>query len=109
MEKVRSVKDHSVFETELSGAVLNLKLLARIFVWLRPYRLKLILSAILVLIASFAAVVLEILISRVLVDYIIMSDSDSIMPDLGMIWLTQFLERQTQFGDLFSVGLLFFL
>ena len=30
------------------------------------------------------------------------------MPDLGMIWLTQFLEQQTQFGDLFSVGLLFF-
>ena len=108
MEKVRSGKDHSVFETELSGAVLNLKLLARIFVWLRPYRLKLIVSATLVLIASFSAVVLEILISRVLIDYIIMNDSDSIMPDLGMIWLTQFLERQTQFGALFSVGLLFF-
>ena len=76
MEKVRPEKDHSVFETELSGAVLNLQLLARIFVWLRPYRLKLVLSAILVLIASFAAVVLEILISRVLVDYIIMKESE---------------------------------
>ena len=108
MEKVRTQKDHSVFETELSGAVLNLQLLARIFVWLRPYRLKLVLSAILVLIASFAAVVLEILISRVLVDYIIMKNSESIMPDLGMISLTQFLEQQTRFGDLFSVGLLFF-
>ena len=108
MENIKPKKDHSVFETELSGAVLNFQLLARIFFWLRPYRLKLVLSAILVLIASFAAVLLEILISRVLVDYIIMKDSDSLMPDLGMISLTQFLERETQFGDLFSVGLLFF-
>ena len=109
MENIKPKKDHSVFETELSGAVLNFQLLARIFFWLRPYRLKLVLSAILVLIASFAAVLLEILISRVLVDYIIMKDSDSLMPDMGMISLTQFLERETQFGDLFSVGLLFFL
>ena len=108
MENIKPKKDHSVFETELSGAVLNFQLLARIFFWLRPYRLKLVLSAILVLIASFAAVLLEILISRVLVDYIIMKDSDSLMPDMGMISLTQFLERETQFGDLFSVGLLFF-
>ena len=42
MEKVRPEKDHSVFETELSGAVLNLQLLARIFVWLRPCQLKLV-------------------------------------------------------------------
>ena len=109
MENIKPKKDHSVFETELSGAVLNFQLLARIFFWLRPYRLKLVLSAILVLIASFAAVLLEILISRVLVDYIIMKDSDSLMPDLGMISLTQFLERETQLGDLFSVGLMFFL
>ena len=109
MENIKPKKDHSVFETELSGAVLNFQLLTRIFFWLRPYRLKLVLSAILVLIASFAAVLLEILISRVLVDYIIMKDSDSLMPDLGMISLTQFLERETQLGDLFSVGLMFFL
>ena len=109
MENIKPKKDHSVFETELSGAVLNFQLLARIFFWLRPYRLKLVLSAILVLIASFAAVLLEILISRVLVDYIIMKDSDSLMPDMGMISLTQFLERETQFGDLVSVGLIFFL
>ena len=109
MENIKPKKDHSVFETELSGAVLNFQLLARIFFWLRPYRLKLFLSAILVLIASFAAVLLEILISRVLVDYIIMKDSDSLMPDMGMISLTQFLERETQFGDLVSVGLIFFL
>ena len=108
MENIKPKKDHSVFETELSGAVLNFQLLARIFFWLKPYRLRLVLSAILVLIASFATVLLEILISRVLVDYIIMKDTESLMPDLGMISLTQFLERETHFGDLFSVGILFF-
>ena len=64
-------RDHAMFDAELSGAVLNFQLLTRILTWLVPYKLSLWVSAVLVLAASFAAVLMEVVISRVLVDYII--------------------------------------
>jgi len=102
-------RDHSLFDAELSGAVLNMHLLGRLVRWLRPYRFKLILSTVLVLIASYAAVVMEVLISRVLVDYIIVGETESPMPDMGMIELTIWVERQTGLSSLNSAGLLFFI
>lgn len=101
--------DHKMFDAELSGAVLNLQLFGRLMHWLRPYRMSLIISTVLVLIASFAAVVMEIVISRVLVDYIIVGETQSPMPDLGMIALTQWVELKTGLNALYSAGLLFFL
>jgi ATP-binding cassette subfamily B protein len=52
---------------------------------------------------------MEILISRVLVDYIIVGESESPMPDMGMIELTIWVERQTGLSSLNSAGLLFFI
>ena len=100
-------RDHGMFDAELSGAVLNMHLLGRLMGWLKPYRLSLIVSTLLVLLASYAAVVMEVLISRVLVDYIIVGETDSMMPDLGMIALTQQVEVMTGLSPLFSAGLLF--
>jgi ATP-binding cassette, subfamily B, multidrug efflux pump len=102
-------RDHSMFDAELSGAVLNMHLLGRLVRWLKPYRFRIILSTVLVLVASYAAVVMEILISRVLVDYIIVGESESPMPDMGMIELTIWVERQTGLSSLNSAGLLFFI
>ena len=102
-------RDHSLFDAELSGAVLNMHLLGRLVRWLKPYRLGLIVSTALVLIASYAAVVMEVLISRVLVDYIIVGKTDSPMPDMGMIELTIWVERQTGLSSLNAAGLLFFI
>jgi ATP-binding cassette subfamily B protein len=107
-EATVKARDHSMFDAELSGAVLNMHLLGRLMHWLKPYRASLILSTILVLVASFAAVLMEIVISRVLVDYIIVGETDSIMPDLGMIELTQWVELQTGLDSLYSAGLVFF-
>jgi len=98
-----------MFDAELSGAVLNMHLLGRLVRWLKPYRFRIILSTVLVLVASYAAVVMEILISRVLVDYIIVGESESPMPDMGMIELTIWVERQTGLSSLNSAGLLFFI
>ena len=98
-----------MFDADLSGAVLNMHLLGRLVRWLKPYRFRLILSTVLVLIASYAAVVIEILISRVLVDYIIVGETESPMPDMGMIELTIWVERQTGLSSLNSAGLLFFI
>ncbi|HAF37350.1 MAG TPA: hypothetical protein DCG72_00075, partial [Gammaproteobacteria bacterium] len=85
-------RDHAMFDAELSGNVLNFQLLKRVLSWLVPYRLSLWVSGALVLVASFAAVLMEVVISRVLVDYIIVGDANSPMPDLGLIALTQQLE-----------------
>ena len=102
-------RDHAMFDAELSGAVLNMRLLGRLMQWLKPYRRSLIVSTLLVLLASYAAVVMEIVISRVLVDYIIIGDTVSVMPDLGMIELTRWVEAQTGLSPLLSAGLLFFI
>lgn len=102
-------RDHSMFDAELSGAVLNMHLLGRLMHWLKPYRMNLIISTVLVLLASFATVIMEVVISRVLVDYIIVGETQSIMPDLGMIALTQWVEQETGLSALYSAGVLFFL
>ncbi len=101
-------RDYALFDAELSGAVLNLQLLGRIVRWLHPYRGSLVVSAFLILVASCCAVVMEVVISRVLVDYIIVGETDSLMPDLGMIELTRWLEVQLGLEPLFAAGLIFF-
>ena len=101
-------RDHSTFDSELSGAVLNLQLFSRIMYWLKPYRIMLFISLILILIASYLTVIMEIMISRVLVDYIIVGDTESPMPDLYMIEVTQWVERQLGIEPIFAAGLIFF-
>ena len=100
-------RDHSMFDADLSGSVLNLHLLSRLMNWLKPYRISLLISTVLVLIASYATVVMEILISRVLVDYIIVGETASEMPDLGMIELTRKIENFVGVSPLIALGLLF--
>jgi ATP-binding cassette subfamily B multidrug efflux pump len=101
-------RDHSLFEAELSGNVLNLSLLRRVLGWLVPYRFSLIVSSILVLAASLATVMMEVVISRVLVDYVIVGEQDSMMPDFGLIELTDSLSVVTGLPTLWIAGVLFF-
>ncbi|MEX0942350.1 MAG: ABC transporter ATP-binding protein [Pseudomonadales bacterium] len=100
-------RDHSMFEAELSGQVLNMHLFGRVLRWLKPYRLILVVSAILILVSSTVAVIMEIIISRVLVDYIITGEADSTMPDLGMIALTRWVEAQLSIEPIYAAGFLF--
>ncbi|HIG62065.1 MAG TPA: ABC transporter ATP-binding protein [Gammaproteobacteria bacterium] len=101
-------RDHAMFDAELSGAVLNFHLLKRIVSWLKPYRIRLLVSGVLVLIASFTLVVMEVVISRVLVDYIIVGDANSVMPDLGMIEFTRSVETLFALPPLYAAGAVFF-
>lgn len=100
-------RDHSMFDAELSGAVLNMQLLGRLMGWLRPYSLSLFISAILVLLASCAVVIMEVVISRVLVDYIIGGEASSIMPDLGMIEFTIMVQEWFGIEPIYAAGLIF--
>ena len=105
---LREQRDHSLFEAELSGNVLNLSLLRRVLGWLVPYRVSLTVSSILVLAASLATVMMEVVISRVLVDYVIVGEQDSMMPDFGLIALTESLSVAIGLPTLWIAGVLFF-
>lgn len=100
-------RDHSMFDAELSGAVLNMRLLGRLMGWLKPYSLSLFISAILVLFASCVVVIMEVVISRVLVDYIIGGEASSIMPDLGMIEFTIAVQQWLGLEPIYAAGLIF--
>ena len=84
-------RDYSMFDAELSGAVLNMHLLGRLMHWMRPYRVTFAVSAILVLVASSLQVLLPVVISLVVIDHIIRGGSDELSPDLGLVDLTEWL------------------
>ncbi len=84
-------RDYAMFEADLSGAVLNMHLLSRLMHWLKPYKFSLLISSVLVLIASTLQVLLPIIISLVAIDHIIRGESGADTPDLGLIELNTYL------------------
>lgn len=86
-------RDYSMFDAELSGAVMNLGLLRRLLRWLKPYRITLGVSALLILAASTLQVLMPVVFSIVVIDHVIIGESASATPDLGMLaahaWLTE--------------------
>jgi hypothetical protein len=70
-------RDYTMFEADLSGSALNVKLLRRLLNWLKPYKSELVLSSVLVLVASTLQVLLPIIISLVAIDHIIRGESDA--------------------------------
>lgn len=89
MSSKANTRDHSMFDADLSGEMLNLQLLGRLWQWLRPYRKTLLASAILVLLASGFAVLMPIVLTVVVIDHIIMGTQET--PSLGMVALQEWL------------------
>ena len=81
-------RDYAMFDAELTGAVMNLSLLRRLMRWMRPYRVTLAVSALLVIVASTLQILLPVVISLVGIDYVIGGRTDSGTPDMGMVDLT---------------------
>lgn len=77
-------RDYALFDADLSGAVLNLRLLRRLLRWLKPYRATFALSGLLVVAASSLQVLLPVIISIVVIDGIIQGSADQQAPDFGM-------------------------
>ncbi len=84
-------RDYSMFEADISGAVLNMHLLGRLLHWLKPYRWALVASSALVLLTSTLQILLPIIISLVAIDHIIRGESDADTPDFGLIELNTWL------------------
>ncbi len=91
----RQARDYSMFEADLSGNVLNMHLLGRLLHWLKPYSASLVLSSILVLLASTLQILLPIIISLVAIDHIIRGEADANTPDFGLIELNTWLAGMT--------------
>ena len=87
-------RDYSLFEAELSGAVMNFALLRRLLRWMRPYRATFFASAGLILAASILQIMLPVVVSIVGIDYVIGGERDGAAPDLGMIAATDWLAAQ---------------
>ena len=86
-------RDHSVFEADIEGQAMNLQYLKRIAGWVKPHKQAAIVSIVLVLFASALAVLLPVLLSRVVVDGILMDTPNTLIPDFGLLALTQWVSE----------------
>ncbi|MEE4302131.1 MAG: hypothetical protein V2J24_22015, partial [Pseudomonadales bacterium] len=80
----RHPEEYAAFDAELSGRAVEGRLLARLFAWLAPYRGELIVSVVAVLAASLFAVLMPVVVSRVVIDGLLVADQPVRLPDLGM-------------------------
>ncbi len=100
-------RNYAMFDAELSGAVLNLHLLRRLLYWLRPYRLTVGISAVLVLLASMLQVLIPVVLSLVVIDHIIRGEADPLTPDLGLIDLNETIAASLAIHPLLAACLLY--
>ncbi len=102
-----SPRDHAMFDAELSGKALNLKLLRRLLRWIRPYRATVWVSSILILIASALQVLLPVVISLVVIDHLIMGATDHATPDMGMVGASDWIAATTGLPPLVAACVLY--
>jgi len=100
-------RNYAMFDADISGAVLNMSLLRRLLHWLKPYRGALLLSTVLVLLASTLQVLLPIIISLVVIDHIIQGDTSSDTPDFGLIELTTWISNSLDLPPLIAACALY--
>lgn len=99
--------DHSIFDADIHGQAMNLVYLRRIVGWVKPHKRLAITSVCLVMMASVLTVLLPVIITRVVVDSIIMHKPDALLPDFGMNGLTDWLSALTGFAPIVSACVLF--
>jgi len=94
--------DHSIFEADIHGQSMNMVYLGRIFSWIGPHKALAAYSVFMVVLASLLAVLLPVIISRVVVDGIIIGDANTTLPDFGMIDLNLWLVSITGLSPIIS-------
>lgn len=99
--------DHSIFEADIEGQAMNMQYLKRILSWARPHRALAGLSVLLVLGAATLAVLQPVVVTRVVIDGVIMNEPDALLPDFGMNALNAAVAGFTGLSPLVSAGLIF--
>ncbi len=100
-------RNHAMFDAELSGQALNLRLLRRLLRWIRPYRATVAVSSLLILVASALQVLLPVVISVVVVDHVLMDNHQRVTPDMGMISAADWIGRTFALPPLTAACVLF--
>ncbi|HEY5645820.1 MAG TPA: ABC transporter ATP-binding protein, partial [Pseudomonadales bacterium] len=99
--------DHSIFEADIEGRAMNMQYLGRILRWARPHRRLAAVSILQVLGASVLAVLMPVVITRVVIDGVIIGKPDALLPDFGMNALNGALAGATGWSPLVSACVLF--
>ncbi|MEM1433432.1 MAG: ABC transporter ATP-binding protein [Pseudomonadota bacterium] len=88
-------RNYALFDAEISGRSLDLRLLRRMLHWMVPYRPTFLGSAVLILLMSTLQVLSPIILSLVVIDHILSDVDSGLAPDLGMVALNDWLSGAT--------------
>ena len=99
--------DHSIFDADIHGQSMNMQYLGRIFGWVGKHKRLATISIAYVMVASFLAVLLPVLIGRVVIDGVIMGNPSFVLPDFGLNALTIWMGDVTGFSPLVAACVLF--
>jgi ATP-binding cassette subfamily B protein len=102
-----SHRDHSVFDAELSGRRLDLRLTARLLARLLPHRAWMLGSGLLVLASSVFAVLMPVVMSRVIIDGVLFPTTASAAPTLGTDAAARAIERALGLSPLLAACALY--
>ncbi|MFV2090227.1 MAG: ABC transporter ATP-binding protein, partial [Pseudomonadales bacterium] len=99
--------DHAIFDADIEGQAMNMQYLRRILGWARPHRALAAGSIVLVLLASVLAILLPVVVSRVVIDGIIIGEPNALLPDFGMNALNTAVSGITGWAPIVSACVLF--
>lgn len=99
--------DHSIFDADIHGQSMNMVYLSRIFGWVGKHKKIGLISITYVVLASVLAVLLPVIIGRVVIDTIIMGNSNAVMPDFGMNALNHWLSSLSGLSPIVTACILF--
>ena len=100
-------RDYSIFDSDLAGKTLDVRLLLRLLRWVRPHLRPALWSAGAVLLASLLVVLGPVVVARVVIDGILYPTSGSAVPSFGMEAAAAWIARVTGLGPLGAACLLY--
>src|SRR5262245_64741348 len=100
-------RDYSVFDAELAGKAFDAKLLGRLLRWVRPHWRLALCSALLVVVASVLAILGPVVISRVVIDGLLLGNQPIKFPDFGMNAVYGWVASHTGVAPLVTACVLF--
>lgn len=98
-KKPQQERDYSVFDSDIEGKRFDLQLLRRLLKWLAPYRRRALLAIACVFLAATATVLAPVIVTRVVIDGMLLSGPDSTgsiaAPDMGQQDLVTWMSDST--------------
>jgi ATP-binding cassette, subfamily B, multidrug efflux pump len=103
-----AARDYSVFDADIAGKALDMHLLKRLLGWTRPHWRLLALSGVLVIVSSTLAILMPVVVSRVVIDGLLLADQPVALPDFGMNAFVAWLGERSGLGMLGAACLGYF-